>query len=389
MSRKLKIVADAHIWGVESAFSELGTFNVQLEVMENRHINSETVKHCDILLTRSSTKVDADLLHGSHVKFVATATIGDDHYDKQWLDHHGIIWANAAGSSTRSVIEYMITSFLYLHHQGDICIPETTIGIIGAGRIGSALATVCESMGMNILLNDPPRARHESDKQFCSLDKLLAQSDVISLHTPMIRTGEDTTYHLIDSKRLRQFQGFGIFNAARGDCIDNHALLDWLNRQSHHFAALDCWEFEPSPLQELFTHTQMALATPHIAGHSLDGKAANTLYIYRALCNYLQITPNWSPEASLPASPETVSIDNSDDYWKVLYQAANTLYPLPDDHDSMRSWGELTQSELPNAFRGYRRHYPERRAWECCPLHFDTTDDTLMQLAQAFGMKIV
>ena len=389
MSHKLNIVADAHIWGVESAFSELGGFNAKLTILENRDITRQALHDTDILLTRSSTKVNAELLQGTPVKFAATATIGDDHYDKQWLDDNGIVWANAAGSSTGSVIEYMITSLLHLHVNGLINIPETTIGIIGVGRIGSALAKVCEAVGMKALLNDPPRARSEGQDAFSTLDELLDKADIISLHTPMIREGEDATAHLINQQQLNRFKGIGLFNAARGGCVDNAALLHWLDGDVSRFAALDCWEFEPSPMIELLQHPQMVIATPHIAGHSLDGKAANTLYVHQALCRFLALDAEWDMQARLPPSPSSVDIDYSDEVWLSLYRAANTLYPLLDDHDSMKGWAECTATELPHAFSGYRRHYPVRRSWKLSPVHFDTEDAKLLQLADAFGIKIV
>lgn len=389
MSSKLNIVADAHIWGVESAFSELGGFNARLTMLENHDITRQALLDADILLTRSSTKVNAELLQGTPVKFAATATIGDDHYDKQWLDDNGIIWANAAGSSTGSVIEYMITALLHLHVSGLISIPESCIGIIGVGRIGSALAEVCKAIGMKVLLNDPPRARSEGNEGFSTLDELLEQADIISLHTPMIREGEDVTAHLLSAQQLSRFKGIGIFNAARGGCVDNAALLKWLDGDTSRFAALDCWEFEPTPMIELLQHPQMAIATPHIAGHSLDGKAANTLYIHRALCRFLELDAVWDMQARLPSPPPPLHIDYADNLWLSLYRAACALYPVMDDHDSMKGWVECTPTELPRAFTGYRRHYPVRRSWQHARVHFDATDATLLQLADAFGIKIV
>jgi erythronate-4-phosphate dehydrogenase len=237
MNSKLNIVADAHIWGVESAFSELPGCDVNLRILEHKHIKREVLKDADILLTRSSTRVNAELLEGTPVRFAATATIGDDHYDKAWLDANNIIWANAAGSSTGSVVEYMITTLLELHAQNLISIPDTSIGIIGAGRIGGSFAKICRAIGMKILINDPPRQRIEGDAGFCSLDEVLAKADILTLHTPLIGDGEDCTKHLLGAKQLSEFQGKGIINAGRGGCIDNAALTDWLDMDNSHFAA--------------------------------------------------------------------------------------------------------------------------------------------------------
>jgi len=242
MSPTLNIIADAHIWGVESAFSALPGFDVNLQILENKHITSDTVHNADILLTRSSTRVNAALLQDSSVRFAGTATIGDDHYDKTWLDTHSIAWANAAGSSTDSVIEYMITALLDLHMRGLISIPDTCIGIIGVGRIGSKLAGICKNLGMKVLCNDPPRARMENAAFFCPLDQLLEQVDILTLHTPLLHDGVDCTFHLLGSEQLARFKGKGIINAGRGACVDNPALCNWLYDGADRFAVLDCWE---------------------------------------------------------------------------------------------------------------------------------------------------
>lgn len=360
--RSLKIVADAHIWSVQSAFTSIPGFEVDLQALESREITNKALKNADILLTRSSTRVNADLLKGTSVRFAATATIGDDHYDKAWLDANGIDWANAAGSSTGSVIEYMLTALLELHHQQRIFIPQTRLGIIGVGRIGGALATVSEAMGVSPLLNDPPRARVEGEASFASIDDLLQEADVITLHTPLIREGVDQTYHLIDAAFLSRFRGRGIINAARGGCIDNEALADWLDGDSGRYALLDCWEGEPHISKRLLIHPQVVIATPHVAGHSLDGKAANTQYIYDALCQHLGIEPFWRMEEMLPAT-DPLKLPCHGDTWSDIHAIASTLYPIMRDVVEMRSWASLSEEKSAKAFAAYRRHYPERRSW--------------------------
>jgi len=389
MDTTLNIIADAHIWSVDSAFSALPGFNVNLQILENKQITPAAVADADILLTRSSTRVNAELLQASSVRFAGTATIGDDHYDKAWLDSHGIAWANAAGSSTDSVIEYMITTLLELHARGLINIPNTSIGIIGVGRIGSKLASLCEAMGMTVLRNDPPRARTEPANAFSNLDDVLEQADILTLHTPLLVDGIDCTVHLLDREQLTKFKGRGIINAGRGACVDNAALADWLDGEPDRFAVLDCWENEPRPDTRLIRHPGMAIATPHIAGHSIDGKAANTLFIYKSLCAFLQIEPIWNMHEHLPAPKLAHAISTQGDCWHQLHAASSWLYALNEDNDTMKSWLGLTNSELPNAFTGYRRHYPVRRDWQHAPIHFAHADDATIRLAQAIGIKTV
>ncbi len=389
----LHIVADAHIWGAESAFSSLPNINVDLHTLEHEDICREALKDADILLTRSSTQVNASLLEGTPVRFVATATIGDDHFDKVWLTNHGISFTNAAGSSTGSVIEYMVTALLSLHARGLITIPHVTIGIIGAGRIGSALAKASRVLGIRVLINDPPRARNEGNVGFCSLDKLLQQADVLTLHTPLIREGEDCTVQLLDAARLSCFQGKGVINTGRGACVGNMALADWLDGDAGRFAVLDCWEHEPIPLHRLLTHPNLAISTPHVAGHSLDGKAANTQYAYHALCHWLKIKPEWNVQDRLPLPDKPAEISCTGNLWHDLFAATTRLYPIDTDHEAMRAWGNLPDSELANRFTRYRRHYPVRRAWKHTPVHFidhyQDASQTLKELARALGIKVV
>jgi len=390
MATTLRIVADAHIHGVRDAFTQIPGYCIELRVLEHQAINRMALRDADILITRSSTRVDASLLEGTPVRFAATATIGDDHYDKDYLVSQGIAFANAAGSSTDSVIEYMLTALFELHARGIVSLPHATLGIIGAGRIGGKLQQVCESLGMRVLINDPPRARRELTGDFHSLDELLAQSDILTLHTPLIRTGRDATLHLLNAEALYRFRGHVIMNAARGACVNNHALFAWLSQHQQHYAVMDCWEKEPQPDTALISHPQMLLATPHIAGHSLDGKAANTWYVYRALCHWLDVTPRWDVRQSLPADniqiPE-ICCDQS--AWDNVHRAAIALYPIARDHAFMQSLATKSGLELAVAFSNYRRHYPVRRAWSEQGIRFRQADTATLALARAAGMKIV
>jgi len=388
MMRSLRIVADAHIEGVESAFSRLPGQDVTLRVLEANAITPVSVRDADALIVRSSTRVDAGLLRDSRVRFVATATVGDDHLDTAWLASRGIAFANAAGSSTESVVEYMVAALLFLHDQGLIDIPRIVIGVIGAGRIGARVARVCKDWGMRVLVNDPPRARREGDAGFSPLDALLEEADVLALHTPLTRAGADATWHLLGAKQLNTFRGRGVINAARGACVDNEALLAWLNTDRRRFAVLDCWEREPAPSRELAASRQVTLGTPHIAGHSLDGKANNTWFALRALCRWLGVEPAWTPAAHLPPDPAPAALTLSGDVWRDMAAAARLLYDIGADHNTMRGWLDLPPSEYQRAFSRFRRHYPVRRGWRHLPLRAHPADARFSRLARAAGMRL-
>jgi len=363
VAKPLKIIADGHIWGVEAACAHLSGYDVDLCVLQPKDITPEAVKNIDILLTRTGTKVDASLLTGASVRFAGTATIGDDHYDKAWLDSHHIAWATAAGSSTGSVLEYMLAALLELHAQHKVDLSSMTLGVIGAGRIGGRLVDICRALGIKVLVNDPPRQRLEGDEGFVSLDELLAQSDILTLHTPLISEGKHKTYHLLDDVHLKSFQGKVIINAARGSCIDNIGLLAWMNHKQDAYVVLDCWENEPGVSSELLAHKQCVLATPHIAGHSLDGKAANTQYIYEALCDYLTIKPVWHMNNDLP----DISFihDKSLKCWSDLHAKVKQMYPIKQDHEALVACANLNSDDnIAKRFVYLRRHYPVRRAWD-------------------------
>lgn len=387
--RRLTIAADAHIWGVAQAFSSLPSFEVDLRILESSEITPTAVRDADILLTRSATRVDASLLAGSRVRFAATATIGDDHYDKAYLHSRGIAFANAAGSSTGSVLEYMIAALLFLHQRGLMRIPATRFGIIGAGRIGGGLAAICRALGMEVRCNDPPRARREGDAGFFGLDDVLAWADVISLHTPLTRAGRDASFHLIDAAAFARFRGFGIINTARGAVVDNAALGDWLDQDAGRFAVLDCWEGEPHISRRLLAQPQVVLATPHIAGHSLDGKAANTEFIYRALCRHLGIVPQWTMGKALPAAGMNVTIATERDVLANLQRAACALYDIEHDDRCFRQCLALDDEALAAAFVHLRRHYPPRRAWRLAAVHLSPPHAPTAQLAAAIGLRVV
>ncbi|MDQ6953066.1 MAG: 4-phosphoerythronate dehydrogenase [Mariprofundaceae bacterium] len=353
----LKIIADENIWGVKQVFGQLTDFDVNLNVIPSSCITADVVRDADVLLTRTGVRVDAQLLQGSTVRFAGTATIGDDHYDKTWLDEQSIAWATAAGSSTISVVEYILASLLEMQSQDRVDFKTMSLGIVGVGRIGSLLAHICERLGIHVLRNDPPRQRCEGKHDFVSLDELLKQADVITLHTPLIREGDDKTEQLFDSKTLAYFQGTGIINAARGQCVNNKALVDWLHADKKHWGVMDCWQHEPNILQELLAHPQCMLATPHIAGHSLDGKAANTQYIYKALCKHLDIEETWDMEAALPA---VVCISDENEPWDVLM---HRFYPIQQDSEALKAIASLDDTERGKQFVHLRRHYPIRRRW--------------------------
>ena len=351
MTTPLTIIADSNIWGVNDAFQTLKGFNISLHTLPLQQIDASQLNTADVLLTRSGIQIDETLLCGSPVRFVGTATIGDDHVDKLYLQSQAITFASAAGSSTQSVVEYMLAVFFTLENMGKLSFSKDKLGIIGVGRIGSMLDKACDKLGLQTLLNDPPRGLNTS------LDDTLEATDILTLHTPLTNDGEHATHHLLDADKLSRFKGKGIINAGRGACIDNQALLDWLNQDGERFAVLDCWENEPNIHLNLLNHAQVLIATPHIAGHSLDGKAANTYFIYKDLCDFLQVLTTWDMHSALPdIAVGALSANMSKS------ALALTMYPIDSDTQAIKQAGKTNNFKA--WFSSYRKNYPVRRAWD-------------------------
>lgn len=296
----LQIVADENIPFVQPAFETLGT----VRLLSGRAITAAVLQEADLLLVRSITPVNAGLLHGTPVKFVATATIGADHVDSEYLQQRNIPFATAAGCNANAVAEYACCAVLHWAVERELALTRLTIGIVGVGNVGSRVAEKARALGLRVLLNDPPRARAEKKSAesatpaFLPLGELL-QADILTLHTPLTHNGPDPTFHLINEKILRQMRPPGLLiNTARGPVVDNRALKESLRRGRLAGAILDVWEGEPQIDAELVRRT--TLATPHIAGYSFEGKLRATLMIYEAACRFLGVTPAWNAAPFVP-----------------------------------------------------------------------------------------
>lgn len=352
------IVADRNIPYVKDAFAHLG----EVRTLPSSELDAAAVREAEVLLTRSTVKVNERLLAGSRVRFVATATIGIDHLDTRWLDAAGIGWASAPGSNAPAVAQWFATALLELAARRETKLAGRTVGIVGVGQVGSRVERVARALGCEVLRCDPPRAKREGAAGFVSLDELCAASDVVTLHVPLDDEGEHHTRHLFDERRLRALRpGAWLVNASRGPVVEGAALVR--ARAEGHPAAviLDVFEGEPALPPELVQATD--LCTPHVAGHSLDGKAAGTLAVYRAVCAHLGVKPRWLPHQSLPPrTPAAISLDARalDDE-----QAARALlrryYRIEEDDAALRRITTLPDGERGPAFQRYRDQYPPRR----------------------------
>ncbi|MEK7996351.1 MAG: 4-phosphoerythronate dehydrogenase, partial [Planctomycetota bacterium] len=281
----MKIIADANIPFVSECFSSIG----QVRVVGGREITPSVAADADVLLVRSITAVGPELLTASKVRFVATATIGFDHIDRDFLEQNNIGFASAPGSNANSAAEYVIAGLLEVAQRHHLNLEGSSIGIIGVGNVGGRVASKCAALGMDVLLNDPPLQRQTQDAKYVPLDGLLG-CDFITLHTPLTFEGPDKTHHLADERFLGSLKEGCVFvNASRGGVVDSRALKAAVRSGRLRAIVLDVWENEPAIDLELLK--MVDIGTPHVAGYSLDGKIGGLIMIYKSVCEYFGLKP--------------------------------------------------------------------------------------------------
>jgi len=376
----MRILADENIPLLDEFFAEFG----EIERMPGRAFDRDSVARADVLLVRSVTQVNRALLEGSKVRFVGTCTIGTDHLDLDYFNEAGIGWASAPGCNARGVVDYVLGSLLTLAEVRGADLAQRTYGVVGAGQVGGRLVDVLRGLGWQVLVCDPPRAAAEGG-DYVSLDEIIQRCDVISLHTPLIAS----TRHLFDAQRLGQLQSNAwLINASRGAVVDNAALRELLRERDDLEAVLDVWEGEPQVDPELAE--LCLLATPHIAGYSLDGKLRGTAQIYQAFCAHFALEARVELDDLLPPYWLTeFGLDASTPVPVALASLCRAIYdPRRDDADFRRSLVG-TAAERKAAFDALRKHYPARR--EVDGLHVKLSGEApgLAQVVRALGGALV
>ncbi|MDH2081580.1 4-phosphoerythronate dehydrogenase PdxB [Pseudomonas atacamensis] len=378
------IVADENIPLLDAFFAGFG----DIRRVPGRSIDRATVEQADVLLVRSVTNVNRALLEGSKVRFVGTCTIGTDHLDLDYFTEAGICWSSAPGCNARGVVDYVLGSLMTLAEIEGADLTQRTYGVVGAGEVGGRLIKVLKGLGWNVKVCDPPRQAAEGG-EYVSLEQIIEQCDVISLHTPLTRNGDDATWHLFDQQRLQQLKpGTWLINAARGPVVDNAALREVLLEREDLQAVLDVWEKEPEvdpALAEL-----CVLATPHIAGYSLDGKQRGTAQIYQAYCAFSGQPAAIQLSDLLPATwlSEVSLHGDSDPAWALAMLCRGVYDPRRDDADFRRSLvGNVAEQRA--AFDVLRKQYPVRREIEGLKVRIEGDAPRLRQIVAALGAVAV
>ncbi len=378
------ILVDENVPYGREAFGLLG----EVRTAHGRKINREMLADVDVLVVRSITKVDCDLLDGTPVRFVGTCTIGEDHVDKAWLKAMGITFSSAPGCNANSVGEYITAALLYLAERHGLSLAGMKLGIVGVGNVGKRVRQKAEAMGLQCVLNDPPRFDSEGgDPIFRPLEEIL-DCDFITFHVPIEKTGPYATWHLADADFLSRMKpGAVLINSSRGPVVDNQALKSALREGALRAAVLDVWEGEPRVDTELLERVD--IATPHIAGYSFDGKVNGTRQVYEALCTSLNRPAEWDPSPLLPAPDcPQLTVDPSES--GALSGAVRAVYEIMSDDVRMREMLALATPEEQSAwFDRLRKEYPRRREFFNTRVAFARPDAVLEQVFSGVGFRCV
>jgi len=373
----IRIVADEHIPFLKGSFEPYA----EVIYLPGHLITRSVLGDADGLVTRTRTRCDAALLQGTPVRFIASATSGFEHIDTDFCSAHHITWYHAAGCNSSSVTQYVATALATLSVKNHITLQGLTIGIIGAGHIGTKVASLSEALGLRVLLNDPPRSHREGSSQFVSLHRVLDESDIITLHVPLTMTGQDSTFHLINGKAFHSMKkNLWLLNTSRGQVIDNEALKEALRLGKIQEAVLDVWDNEPDIDRELMD--TVSLATPHIAGYSVDGKANATAMCLEAVSRFFMLpVPPLSPHILPPPEKPVITIDcDGKEQHEILREAILSSYDIEEDDRRLR--------RSPLTFEAQRDHYPERREFNAYTVHLIHPVQNIAELLSRTGFRV-
>ncbi len=381
----MKIVADANIPYVSECFSSIG----EVTVVGGREMTPWIVADADVLLVRSITPVGVDLLAGSKVRFVATATIGFDHIDIDFLRQNKIGFVSAPGSNANSAAEYVIAGLLEIGRRHDIDLEDKSIGVIGVGNVGSRVAQKCDAMGMRVYLNDPPLQRQTGDPKYLPIEELY-DCDIITVHTPLTFGGLDKTYHLVNEDFFNSLKDHCVFvNASRGGVVDSGALKKTIRSGRLRAVVLDVWENEPNIDTELLG--MVDIGTPHIAGYSLDGKIAGLMMIYRATCEHFGAEPKFGAEDFLPEPivPEVRMSSDIANEQQALWNAVQKVYRIDRDDENLRQILNISVEETGPHFDSLRKNYPVRREFQNTKVIVKDVRSALVKKLRGIGFRDV
>lgn len=340
----------------------------------------DVVKDADALVTRTRTICSREILEGSKVKFIATATIGFDHIDTEYCKTAGIEWTNAPGCNAESVNQYISSALCSYSKRHGYALRGKTIGIVGVGQVGSRVAKTCEILGMKVLLNDPPRERKEGSSQFVSLETVQTQADIITFHVPLNMDGIDRTYHMVNMEFLHGLKKKAlIINTCRGEVFDSNAVYNAKLSEVLSGLIIDCWENEPALDLNLLKLAEFG--TSHIAGYSKDGKANGTKTSVRAISRFFGLgIDEWEPpDIEAPGNPEIELDGDGKGEDLIMSEVILATYEIENDDRALR--------DNPYLFEQLRGDYPVRREFDSYSIRATNVSPEIMEKLIGLGFK--
>lgn len=376
------IIADENIPYVKEGFAEFGN----VVTVHGRKITKDIIKDADVLLVRSITKVNADLLEGTSVRFVGTATIGYDHIDIDYLNSRGIAFSSAPGSNANSVAEYVVSGLLELEQNHGYQLHGKKIGIVGVGNVGSRVAKKVPALGLIPVLFDPPLAEKMNYHPLFEPFENILNCDIITFHVPLEKKRPYPTYHMADKEFFAQTKkGTVIINTSRGAVVETNAILNAIKEGTIAHSIIDVWENEPNISLDLLG--KVTIGTPHIAGYSFDGKVNGTYQLYVALCNFLKQRPSWDYRKNLP-DPPFKEIYITDDNPQTLHSIVHKIYNITADDKALREIKNKAESERGSYFDLLRKNYPVRREFHNTTIRLNKDNPVLANQLERLGFKV-
>lgn len=326
---RLKFLVESKVPFMRGMLERYGT----VDYVHPDDITPARVRDVDAMIVRTRTRCDASLLAHSRCSFVATATIGTDHIDLPWCASRGIAVANAPGCNAPAVAQYVLGSVAALAEKP---LHSYTIGIVGVGHVGRIVERWARALGMRVLLCDPPRREAEGGSGWSTLAEVAEQADIVTFHTPLSRTGRHATLHMAGEEFFKIVKRRPIIiNAARGAVVDTPALVRALDAGTVSHAVIDCWEGEPAISAQLLERA--AVATPHIAGYSREGKWRASQMALDALTAHFGLEPlQLAEEAPLPV-PEAVTAEAVAASYNPLHADTPALKMHPGNFEELRN----------------------------------------------------
>jgi erythronate-4-phosphate dehydrogenase len=375
------IICDEQIPLAYPVFSRLG----KVDLLPASEIQPVRIRSADVLVVRSVTSVDPALLNGTAVRVVGSVTSGLDHIDVGYLRERGLKLIGASGSNANSVAEYVISALLLFARHRGMTLKGMSVGIVGVGHVGSLVDEKCRALGMSTVWNDPPLARLSGDPKYRPLREI-GQTDVITLHVPLNFQGPDATYHMINERFLEDIRRpFILINTARGKIVEEGSLVKFSRRRLFQGVIIDVWPNEPEVDLDLLDIAD--IATPHIAGYSLDGKVRAVDMVYKELCRLFKVREEETVMDRLDQPDDNViKIEGPEsNEMDVVGKAVLSVYDPRVDDQRFRKITGIDPAKRGQYFELLRQSYPVRREFDNYRVVFARDGDKTQKILKKLG----